>query len=222
MCARYVLYSVDGIAEMFGLKASPDLPARYNIAPSALLPCVVQAEGGKRDVRLFQWGLVPSYATDPNARKMINARAERVRRTLAGPMKYRRCLIPADGFYEWQGEPGKKQPYYITTNDAPFAFAGLYDVWETPDGYLETCTIITTEPNELVAPIHDRMPVIVPRVAYGIWLDTAEVRVDVAERLLMPYPAEEMSAVAIGKAVGNVRNDSPGLIEPIPTDEPLF
>jgi putative SOS response-associated peptidase YedK len=166
----------------------------------------------------MRWGLVPSWAKDDKGgAALINAKAETVaeKPSFRNAFKSRPCLVPADGFYEWAKLPGgTKQPYFITTKNEPFAFAGLWERWrpkEAPNDAapLETFTILTTEPNALCAPIHNRMPVILARDEWCAWLGTPAQR----SVLLRPFPAERMDALPIGKAVGNVKNDGPELIE---------
>jgi len=222
MCARYVFYSGRSFGDEFGVVAVPDLTPRYNIAPTQVVPGVIQTVSG-RELTFFQWGLVPSWAKDPSiGSKMINARAETLaeRPSFRTAFKRRRCLIPADGFYEWKGVKGAKQPYYITTNDHPFAFAGLWEHWEGADGDLQTCTIITTSANELMSQIHDRMPVILCPGDYGIWLDH-DVSPALLTPLLAPFPESDMSMHPVMKAVGNPKFDDPMLIEAV-ASESLF
>lgn len=216
MCARYVFFSGKAFSDDFGVAAVPDLTPRYNIAPTQVVPGVIMGPGG-REFTVFQWGLVPGWAKDPTiGTKLINAKAETLaeKPSFRGAFKYRRCLIPADGFYEWKGPSGAKQPYYLTCRRHPFAFAGLWEDWETPDGYLRTCTIVTTAANRLVSEVHDRMPVILSKEEYGLWLDHSLKPAEVAP-LLDPFPDTEMSMVPVGKAVGNPRVEGAGLIEPI-------
>ncbi len=206
------------------IKAFPDLefpeavPARYNIAPTQDV-AVVPNDGEKR-VQFFRWGLVPFWAKDPAiGNRLINARAETAAEKPAFRAAYqrRRCLILADGFYEWRSEPEQraKTPMYVRlASGAPFAFAGLWEVWRPDDTPLYTCTILTTEPNKLMAPIHNRMPVILPPAAYDRWLDVAEQRKGAMDDLLRPYPAEEMIAYPVSRLVNSPANDSPACIVP--------
>jgi putative SOS response-associated peptidase YedK len=194
----------------------------YNVAPQTFQPVVrLDSETGERELTVMRWGLVPHWAKDAKtAFNTINAKAETVTTspTYREPMKRRRCLVPADFFFEWKKLDAKtKQPYAIGMKDAAlFAFAGLWDSWKDKETgkALETFTIITTDPNELMEPIHNRMPVILHRQDYDRWLtvaDPAQLPVD----LLRPYPAEEMKAWPVSRDVGNVRNNRPELIEPI-------
>jgi putative SOS response-associated peptidase YedK len=194
----------------------------YNAAPQTFQPVVrLDAETGERELTVMRWGLVPHWAKDAKmAFNTINAKAETITTspTYREAMKRRRCLVPADFFFEWKKLDAKtKQPYAIAMNDAAlFAFAGLWDSWKDKETgkALETFTVITTDPNELMKPIHNRMPVILHRQDYTRWLklgEPANLPVD----LLRPYPAEEMKAWQVGNDVGNVRNNRPELIEPI-------
>ena len=170
---------------------------------------------------MLRWGLVPSWSG--NARdgyKLINARAEGIakRPTFRPSFKRKRCLIPADGFYDWQrfgDSPQQKQPFHITlASGSVFAFAGLWDCWEQKELVIESCCIVTTAANELMAPIHDRMPVILPPALHSTWLDPTYHDVEALEAMLQPYPADQMRATKIGPAISNVRNHGPELIAP--------
>jgi len=222
LCGRFTLFdTAASLAEAFEVAEVPSLSPRYNIAPSQAVAAVrIPPSGGAREVVLLRWGLIPSWAKDPSlGDRMINARAE----TAAGKpafrsaIRRRRCLVPASGFYEWKRTNGRKQPYYIRRPDGkPFAFAGLWESWEGPgQAAVESCTILTTSANELLLPIHDRMPVIVSPADYDLWL-SPKVR-DPAElaRLFRPCPPEEVTAFPVGTAVNNPKTDSPQLIEPL-------
>lgn len=198
------------------------LEPSYNICPQSFQPVVrLDPETGERELTLMRWGLVPFWSKDGTAAfNTINAKAETVATspTYREPWKRRRCLIPADWFYEWQKLDAKtKQPYAIgMKNDSTFALAGLWDTWKDKESgqVLMTYTVLTTDPNELMEPIHNRMPVIVPPQDYGRWMaptDPAHLPVD----LLRPYPAEEMKAWKVSRDVGNARNNNPGLIVPV-------
>jgi putative SOS response-associated peptidase YedK len=187
---------------------------RYNIAPSQ--PVLVLPNDGNQTADYFTWGLVPAWAKDPTiGYRMINARAETLAEKPAfrSAYKYRRCLIFANGFYEWMALPGSKSkvPHFIHLRSGePFAFAGLWEHWQSPEGSeINSTTIITTTPNELVRPIHDRMPVILPRSAYAQWIDTKpRFPVDL-NALLVPFPAAEMEAYPISMLVNSPGNDQP-------------
>ena len=224
MCGRYSL-STDAraIASHFGLQreAMPTdfgLFARYNIAPSQAVP-VLRHNGGlkRRRLQMMQWGLIPFWAKDPSiGNHMINARAETVGKKPAyrSAWKQRRCLIPADGFYEWQKGAADKQPFMIRVGKRKlFAFGGLWEHWQSPDGSeIDSCTILTITPNTLTAPIHDRMPVIIDPADYDPWLEAGTAE---AAELLRPYPAEVMGAQPVSKLVNNPKIDEPRCAEPI-------
>lgn len=220
MCGRFTL-TVDPaeLQALFGLSEPPpsELGPRYNIAPTQAVAVV--ANEAPRKLALMQWGLIPSWAKDPKiGNSLINARGETVAEKPAfrAALKKRRCLILADGFYEWrQGEAKAKQPYFIQLKDGrPFAFAGLWEAWK-PAGeaaWRRTCTIITTSPNALMAPLHNRMPVILPPEAYAAWLTPGELPTVEALALLQPYPAEAMAARPVSARVNNPRHDAPDLM----------
>ncbi len=209
--------SGEAIAQTFSLNTTPDPQPRYNIAPTQPVSAVTQP-GKAREYRVFQWGLVPSWAKDPSiGNRMINARAETVaeKPSFRAAFKRRRCLIVADGFYEWQRTGKQKQPYYIQVKADLFGFAGLWEQWESGDGsYLETCTILTTLPNELMATIHNRMPVIVQPDDYDLWLDPDLQDGQHLQHLLRPYEADTMRLYPVSKTVNNPRHETPGCIEP--------
>jgi putative SOS response-associated peptidase YedK len=224
MCGRYTL-TVDpaDLREAFpGLTFPEDMTPRYNVAPSQ--PVAVVANNGKQAVEFFKWGLVPSWAKDVSiGNRMINARGETLaeKPSFRAAYRRRRCLVLADGFYEWKAEPGQKSktPMFIKLKSGePFAFAGLWEVWH-PDqaDVLLSCAIITTTPNALMEKIHDRMPVILPAKAYDLWLDPAEQTPDALralDKLLKPYPAAQMTALPVSRAVNDPKNDSPECIQP--------
>jgi putative SOS response-associated peptidase YedK len=216
MCGRYELHTQPAaLALAFGVPFPSPMRARYNIAPMQDVPIIRRNAAGERELVQVRWGLVPRWAKDPSiGNRMINARAE----TLADKPSFRtglkrhRCLLPADGFYEWkQTASGAKQPLHIGMKDAaPFALAGLFERWLSPEGeVLDTCTIITTQANALLAPLHDRMPVIVAPVAYDRWLDVAN---EDLTGLFESYPAEAMTYYPVSPRVNSVRNDDAKLI----------
>jgi putative SOS response-associated peptidase YedK len=219
MCGRYTLANTQKVAEAFAQFDIPaNLPPRYNIAPSQ--PIAVVANNGQHKVEFFQWGLIPSWAKDPKiGNQMINARSETLaeKPSFKNAYKRRRCLVLADGFYEWKKEEdGAKTPMYIRlASGDPFAFAGLWEIWQTAEDAVLSCTIITTNPNELMAQIHNRMPVILAPDAYEQWLDPAERSPDQLNGLLRPYPAELMTAYPVSRLVNSPQNDTPALIEPL-------
>jgi putative SOS response-associated peptidase YedK len=218
MCGRYSLVPTDNIAERFDVQQEQlALLPRYNVAPSQSLPVVVR-NSPNRLVEM-QWGLIPSWSKEPRAQfSTINARAETISKSpvFRGPFKSRRCLVPASGFYEWQRTSNGKQPFCIRLKDDDlFAFAGLYDIWHDANGNeLYSYTVITTAPNELVAPIHNRMPVILRRDDEEAWLDkqTQSARL---MSLLVAYPAEEMEAYPVSRALNNPANEGAELMQPI-------
>jgi putative SOS response-associated peptidase YedK len=195
-----------------------DPPPRYNIAPTQQVATVrARADAGRRELVPLKWGLIPSWAKDPKiATQCLNARGETVAEKPAfrSAFKRRRCLILADGYYEWTGPKGKKQPWRFRLRDnAPFAFAGLWECWQPQDGDpVETCTIVTTEANELAVKYHDRMPVILHPADYSRWLDPENQRVEELIPLLAPYPAEPMIAEPVSTLVNSARNESPDCV----------
>lgn len=220
MCGRFTLHTDSAVvAEQFALNDVPNIPPRYNIAPTQQVATVHQADTGRAFVPM-RWGLVPSWASDPAiGTRMINARAETVasKPAFRAAFKQRRCLVLADGFYEWQaGTMGsKKQPFYILMQDRmPFAFAGLWETWQGTESTLYSCTIITTTPNDLMQPIHSRMPVILRPDEYALWLDPHLDDQATLESVLQPFAAESMAAYPVSTTVNNVRNDSPACIAP--------
>lgn len=220
MCGRFSLHTSGAtLAEQFRLPEVPELSPRYNIAPTQDV-AVVRHHTEGRELCLLRWGLVPFWADDPAiGNRIINARAESVAEKPAfrAAFKRRRCLVLADGFYEWQarGRGKRKQPFYIGLQSGePFAFAGLWEHWEHNGEVLETCTIITTEPNDLLHPIHNRMPVIVPPEQCDQWLAPTVQQAGPLQAMLQPYPAEAMRAYPVGQKVNNASNDSLQCIEP--------
>jgi putative SOS response-associated peptidase YedK len=237
MCGRYVIISTPAaIRALFGYGEQPNFPPRYNVAPTQPIP-VVRLADGKRSFALMRWGLLPSWVKDPKTFPLlINARGESVLQKPAfrNAMRRRRCLIPADGFYEWQGggnAGGPKRPYFVrakrrtqTGTDAsapPLAFAGLWETWTGPNGEeLDTAAIITTSANRTLSAIHDRMPVFVPPSAFDLWLDSANVEADVAAALIRPADEGLLEAYEVSTAVNRVANDSDMLIEPLAAAAP--
>jgi putative SOS response-associated peptidase YedK len=222
MCGRFVSASPpDEIAAYFGAERSEAmLEPSYNVAPTRDVYAVLE-DGGVRHLDAFHWGLVPFWAKDPKiGSRMINARADSLAEKNAYKQAFRkrRCIIPADGFYEWQARPGekRKQPYYVTRSDGErLAFAGLWEVWRGGDGEpLRSVTIITTDANDDMAPIHDRMPVILPESSWETWLDRAQDDLDLLGRFLVPAPPRLLTLRPVSTAVNNVRNDGPQLLDP--------
>ena len=219
MCGRFSLFaSGNELAERFQLAESPLFEPRYNIAPTQSAAAVRATDAGRVLARL-RWGLIPSWASDPAiGNKLLNARSETVaeKPSFRSAFKQRRCLIPASGFYEWQKQgAGRKQPYFIRPRDGGlFAFAGLWERWHDPQGQLiETCTILTTTANEVMRPLHERMPVIIGAEADALWLD-ASASADALRALFVPFASEGMEAVPVGPWVSNARNEGPKCLEP--------
>ena len=220
MCGRFSLgVNLDDLIEAFpDFTFPPEIEPRYNVAPTQNVMVVPNHTAGH--VSFFRWGLIPSWAKDPSiGNRLINARAETLGEKPSFRAAYlrRRCLILADGFYEWQTIPGSKtkQPMYIQlATKKPFAFAGLWELWRPDDTPILSCTIITTEPNALLAPIHNRMPVILPPDAYARWLDPAEQKPAALNDLLKPYPADLMAAYPVSRLVNSPTNDTPACIVP--------
>jgi putative SOS response-associated peptidase YedK len=222
MCGRFVLMTPSkSLAAHFCVSEEPSLEPHYNIAPSQRI-AAVRFDPGKpgREVVLLKWGLVPSWAKDLTiGSRLINARSETVadKPVFRSAFRRRRCLIPADGFYEWKKLEGGKRPYFLSmANARVFAFAGLWEHRSDPNGEsIESCCILTTDANELVTPIHDRMPVILPESDYDRWLDPSVNRPELLMGLLRPYPAEAMAAYPVGTKVNRAEYDGPELIEPV-------
>jgi putative SOS response-associated peptidase YedK len=216
MCGRYTLSTPAGrLAEEFQLDGAVDLTPSYNVAPTQQVAAVLE-EGGKRRLEMLRWGLVPSWADDPEiGARMINARSETApdKPSFRRAFRSKRCLIPADGFYEWKREPGGKQPYYFHMEDGrPFAFAGLWESWEK-DGVLHSCAILTTRANSVLEGIHDRMPVILPSGAYDAWLDP-DADKDQLIDLMSPYPGDDLETYPVSRFVNSPRNNDERCIEP--------
>lgn len=212
MCGRFTLITdVRRIAESFGVAPVLDIQPRYNIAPTQDVIAILK--NGAAHLISLRWGLIPAWAKDETiGSRMINARAETLteKSSFKNLLRGKRCMVVADGFYEWRAEGKGKTPMYITLQDnQPFAFAGLWDLWKSPDGQqVQSCTIITTEPNELMATIHNRMPAILRPGAYEDWLNPQLRDEEVLTHWLTPYPAELMKARPVSKLVNNPRNDT--------------
>jgi putative SOS response-associated peptidase YedK len=230
MCGRFVRRRSSSIlAEAFRVShISDDLQPSFNVAPTHNVAVVL--DEGARQLVSMRWGLIPSWASEPTiGSKLINARAETLIQKAAfkNAFRNRRCLVVADGFYEWQKQNRMKIPMLIQMkSERPFGFAGLYETWTSPSGEsVSTCTIITTEPNEMVRPIHDRMPVILPGDVEDFWLDSSIEDHRRLLDLLRPYPAEEMEAYVVSTLVNSVKNDSIACVEPariVPEQPRLF
>jgi len=222
MCGRFTLEkSLGDLATLFQVTPDPHMWERYNIAPTQPVAVVrADPQSGERELALLRWGLVPAWSKDPQTLPLlINARSETVaaKPAFRAALRYRRCLVPADGFYEWQRVGPEKRPFHIRRQDgAPFAFAGLWEHWQGEDGSeLETCVLLTTTANELMRPIHDRMPVILDPPDFDLWLDPAVQEVALVQPLLRPYPAEAMIAFPVSPLVNNARNDSQQCVLPL-------
>jgi putative SOS response-associated peptidase YedK len=227
MCGRYTQHhDIQDLFERFNAENGFVLgaSAQYNVAPTQSVAVVTEhatPSGTERIVEPMRWGLIPFWAKDPSiGAKMINARSETVmvKPAFRNGLRRKRCLIPADGFYEWQPAiSGPKQPFYFTLRDGElFGFAGLYDEWTAPDGSpLRSCTIITTEANEVVRPVHERMPVILLRDDEAAYLNPRVTDAEAIVPLLSPYPAERMTATAVSLRVNRAMTDDPSLIEPL-------
>lgn len=220
MCGRFTLTAdAETLQNTFDLDTVPqDLGARYNIAPTQPV-AVVLNQDGSRQLDAFHWGLIPFWTKDTSKSKpMINARSETVaeKPSFKRPFRNQRCLVLADGFYEWQKTPQGKAPTYIHLADnRPFAFAGLWDRWQKgEEDPIYSCTIITTTPNSLMEAIHNRMPVILTPEAIDIWLDSSQQNPEVLLPLLKPYPADQMKAYAVSRLVNAPVNDRPECILP--------
>ncbi|MBI4366809.1 MAG: SOS response-associated peptidase [Deltaproteobacteria bacterium] len=219
MCGRYtIIASPEAIRALFGYPEQPNFPPRYNVAPAQPIP-IVRMVDGKRQFALVRWGLLPSWVKDPKGFSLlINARGESIceKPAFRAAMKRRRCLIPADGFYEWKPAGGRKQPFYIRAKSgAPFAFAGLWECWTGPNGEeLETAAIVTTKANHTLTPIHDRMPVVLAPEAYDLWLDSANVDPVTASALIAPAPENLLEAFPVSTEVNRTASDNPKLVEP--------
>jgi putative SOS response-associated peptidase YedK len=227
VCGRFTLTSSpERLAERFGLDEVPGLAPRFNIAPSQEVATVRRRDGsGARVLEMRRWGLVPSWARDPRVgNRMINARSETVaeRPAFRSAFRLRRCLVPADGFYEWAGGRGPRQPYHIRLADgAPFGIAGLWERWSGPDGgVIESCTLLTTAANARLAAVHDRMPVILEPEAFERWLDPAVREPERLRDLLRPLPPERVALHPVSRRVNDPRNDDPGCVAPVDAPAP--
>lgn len=219
MCGRFTLVSpFVTVTERFHASAPQGFRPRYNISPGQDVVCVIR--DGKNRIEPLRWGLIPFWAKDPAiGNRLINARAETLaeKRSFRNALAKHRCLVVADGFYEWRLSGKRKVPVYVFLKSRKiFGFAGLYEDWKATDGeQIRTCTIITTGANDLVRPIHDRMPVILPEGVEDLWLDPGEERCERLLSFLKPYSADEMTAHDVKSAVSNTRHDAPDCIAPV-------
>jgi putative SOS response-associated peptidase YedK len=215
MCCRYLLLRahLSELLERLGVRELSELSSRYNIAPGSKIPLVrTKSEVGSRELTAVRWGLVPAWSKqDGLGAGLINARAETLtdKPSFRAAFRARRCLIPASGFYEWKVVGGTRQPWLFQRRDGqPFFLAGLWEAWGAPDGIsLETCAVITTEPNELMQPIHYRMPAILTVAMAGPWLDPTSQPEALAAEILQPFPADQMMARPVSSRVNSVAND---------------
>lgn len=220
MCGRFTLTSArEDLVKRFDLDELPELAPRFNIAPTQDVAVVRADVEGVRHLSMLRWGLIPFWAKDPKiGNRMINARAESVadKPAYRDCLRFRRCLVPASGFYEWGGKGAARRPYlYGIAEGGVFGIAGLWDRWRAQDGErTQSCTLITTEANSLVRPIHDRMPVILHPRDFQAWLDPENRETDWVRSLLVPCPPDWLTATAVSQHVNNVDNDDPACIEP--------
>lgn len=216
MCGRYTLKTnIQTVAQVFNVAPTLETQPRYNVAPTQEVVTVMQ--NGQRHLAMMRWGLIPRWAKDAAiGSKMINLRADTLEEkpSFRRLLDNKRCLMVADGFFEWRQENGVKYPMYFTLkDDEPFAFAAVWDTWQNPQGeQIRSCSLITTEPNDLVAPIHNRMPVILPKGAYQEWLDTDVKDTTMLEQLLVPFPADQMAVRQVSRAINNPRVDDPSVL----------
>ncbi|HUU65839.1 MAG TPA: SOS response-associated peptidase [Methyloceanibacter sp.] len=221
MCSRYNLTSPpEAVRACFGYSDTPNFPARYNIAPTQAIPVVCLDSQGSRRFRLMRWGLLPSFVKDPKRfPALINARSEAVldKPSFRHAVRRRRCLIPADGFYEWTGEKGKKRPFHLRPREPRLiAFAGLYESWQDPQGgEIDTVTILTCDANRTVAALHDRMPVVLEPDQFEAWLDVAGVTAEQALAIVAPAADDLFEAVEMDPKINDSRTDEPGIQEPL-------
>jgi putative SOS response-associated peptidase YedK len=228
MCGRFTLTSIDGLIEEFGLIQQPSsFTPRFNIAPSQSAAVIDNRPREQRVLTSMRWGLVPYWAKDPTiGNKMINARRETAAEKPAfrDALRRRRCLIVADGFYEWKREGKRKTPLYVRRQSRGYmAFAGLWERWRTPDGdVLYSFTILTTDANELMAGVHDRMPVIVDRADYDRWLEPLALPPDALDHILVTAPSQGLEMYEVTRLVNSPGNDAPACIEPAAKQGALF
>jgi putative SOS response-associated peptidase YedK len=220
MCGRYLITSApESFRRLFGYREQPNFPPRYNVAPTQPVPIVRLAED-ERQFALVRWGLIPAWVKDPRRFSLlINARCEAVtdKPAFRNAMRRRRCLFPADGFYEWKVEQGKRRPYCVRPKGGePIAFAGLWESWTGPNGEeMETAAIVTTAANRELAHLHDRMPVILPPEAFDLWLDCRRVDALTAAAMLVPARPGLLEAYEISPAINHAANEGPELIAPV-------
>ncbi|MGH8581343.1 MAG: SOS response-associated peptidase [Gammaproteobacteria bacterium] len=223
MCGRYALHaSAEELQARLSLSGVPDFAPRYNLTPSQQVPAILVRDG-VRELVPIRWGLVPHWARDPRIGWMVNARSETVadKPVFRNAFRRRRCLIPASGYYEWRVQIGAKRPYYIHLADTPvFAFAGLWENWQRDGPGIDSCTIITTEANDILRPIHERMPVILAPGQYRQWLDPTEQDAGVLLEMLRPYPGPDTRAYPVTTRVNNPRYDDAACMLAIAAETP--
>ncbi len=216
MCGRYTITTPPAaLRRLFAFLNLPNLAPRWNVAPTQAAPVVRLTPAG-RALHLLRWGLIPAWAKEPNnSAPLINARADTVatKPSFREAFRSRRCLVPADGFFEWRIEQGRKQPYCIALEGgAPFAFAGLWEAWRGPAETIESFAIVTTEANDALRPLHERMPVILPPEAYEGWLAGAPAE---AHKLLRPLPSDQVAFQPVAPRVNSAKHDDPGCVAPL-------
>lgn len=223
MCGRYLLFSkIQSITEHFGLEADDSgfTEAQYNVAPGMFMPAIVRSKKGQSILASMKWGLLPPWSKEEQTGyKMINARAETLeeKKSFATPFQRQRCIIPANGFYEWMHVGSRKIPHLIRVSDAEIiGFAGIYEKWKAPNGdIIPTFSIITTGANDLLKPLHERMPVILQQEEYSLWLDKHPEQQEHRKDLLRPFPMEKMLVYRVGQEVNTAGTNKPELIDPI-------
>jgi putative SOS response-associated peptidase YedK len=224
MCARITITTTGTeIADLFGLSYDMSRPrpvqkARYNVAPSTVIP-VLRVVNGTRELAELRWGLIPHWNTNPKHTGFVNARAETApeKPAFRDPLKWRRCLVPADGFFEWKTAGKKKRPYFFRkAGGGMFVYAGIWDRWNSPDGPIDTVAVLTVPANDLVKPLHDRMPAIISEGQFGAWLDPKESRPAKLLPLLAPYPVERMESWPVSDRVNAATVDEPDLLAAVP------
>ncbi len=221
MCSRYSLTSPpEAVRAYFGYRDTPNFPARYNIAPTQPVAVVRHDRDGQRQFRLMRWGLLPSFVKDPKQfPTLINARGEEVldKPSFRGAMRYRRCLVPADGFYEWTGPKGKRRPFLLRPRQPHLiAFAGIYERWRDPEGgEVDTVAILTCAANDIAAPLHDRMPVVLAAEQFEAWLDVKGTAPEAALALLQPASNDLLEVIEMDPKINDSKRDEPGIQQPL-------
>ena len=221
MCSRFAVTSPpEAIRRYFEYRNLPNFPPRYNIAPTQPIAAVRIDAQGSRELVLLRWGLIPSWVKDPrDFTTLINARSETVltKPSFRSAIRHRRCLIPADGFYEWKGARGDKKAFLIKpSNDGPIAFAVLWEHWQGPDGSeIESAVILTTDANQTLAPVHNRMPSVIRPADFEAWLNCGDISAKEAVQLLQPAPDDLFKVVEVSARINNPRNDDPDVQEPL-------